>query len=134
MAEYGASEWSNVMVVLIFVVQQNKNISASARTRPVLMVQSHFLRAPPCDYGVGTTIRKGQGGPIHVLHRRFRRNSSIAKLERTGRRELPLSSAAIGTVWVSKIGVEIIDTFLNFSVKILLEDRALHPLLKQEWI
>ena len=39
------------------------------------------------------------------------------------------TSAAIGTVWVSKVGVELMDTFLDFSVLFLTEDRALHPLM-----
>ena len=117
------------MVASIFVVRLIQNICDSARPRPVLMLQSHFLRAPPCDCSIGTTIAKVSGGPILDLHRRFRRNGSIAKLERTWRRELPLGSAAIGTAGVSKVGVKIIDTVLNFSDKKHLENRALHPLM-----
>ena len=40
------------------------------------------------------------------------------------------TSAAIGTVWVSKVGVELMDTFLDFSELFLTEDRALHPLIQ----
>ncbi len=38
--------------------------------------------------------------------------------------------AAIGTVWVSKVGVEKEDTFLDFSVFFLMDDRALRPLIQ----
>ena len=40
------------------------------------------------------------------------------------------SSGAIGTVWVSKVGVELIDTFLDFPVLLLIKDRALDPLIR----
>ena len=131
-AKYEQSEWTAIMVASIFVGGPNQNICESAQPRPVLMLQSHFLRAPPCDCSIGTTIAKVSGGPIQDLHRRFRRNGSIAKLERTWRRELPLGSAAIGTAGVSKVGVKIKDTVLNFSDKNHMENRALHPLLGQE--
>ena len=71
---------------------------------------------------------KSRRGLIYVLHRQFCCNGSITKLEITWRRELPLSWAAIGTVLLSKVGIEIIDIFMDFSGKILIEG-VLHPLL-----
>ena len=54
---------------------------------------------------------------------------SIEKLQRWEASGSLKSLAAIGIVWVSKVGVELIDTFLDFSGKNHIENGALlHPL------
>ena len=114
------------MAASIFLDEPNRNIYASASpSRPVLRLQSHFST---CDWSIGNTVDNDAGDPIYVLHRWFCRNSSIAKLERTWASR---ASVEHGGNWYS-LGIQsrskIMDTFLIFSVKILLESRALHPL------
>ena len=48
-AENLTSNWTDIMVTLFFVDEQNTNICASATSRPVLRLQLHFLSASPCD-------------------------------------------------------------------------------------
>jgi hypothetical protein len=73
------------------------------------MPQSHFLSVPRRDCGIETTIAKDAWVQIRNDIVEF---IAMVQSQNWGRRvDESLFLAAIGTVWVSKVGVELKDTF-----------------------
>jgi hypothetical protein len=108
------------MVSSISWIDVNQNFCALASARPVLMPQSHFLSVPPRDLGIETTIAKDARVQIRNNIVEF---IAMVQSQNWGGRvdESLFFLAAIGTVWVSKVGVELKDTFLDLSDHFLFE-------------